>query len=70
MLINNIIITKTLQVLYIVGNQVQSNWLPDNQGFRQGGELSSFVYLVFISDRLNEPEICSKNTGLLIKCSK
>lgn len=23
----------------IVGNQVQSNWLPDNQGFRQGGEL-------------------------------
>lgn len=33
----------------IVGNQVQSNWLPDNQGFRQGGELFSFLYLVFIS---------------------
>lgn len=54
----------------IVDNQVQSIWLPDNQGFRQGGELTSFLYLVFISDRLNEPEMCSKKTGVLIKCSK
>lgn len=49
----------------IVVNQVQSERFPVNQGVRRGGVLSSFLYLAFTDDLLNELEVCSKNTGVL-----
>jgi hypothetical protein len=36
-----------------------------NQGVRQRGVLSSFLFFVFINDLLKEVDNCSKNTGVL-----
>ncbi|KAK3096521.1 hypothetical protein FSP39_000985 [Pinctada imbricata] len=48
----------------VVVNQTQSDWFPVLQGVRQGGVLSSFLYLVFIDDLLVELETTYKNTGI------
>lgn len=49
----------------VIVNQMQSKWFSVNQGVRQGGVLSTFLYLVFINDLLTELEDSSKNIGVL-----
>lgn len=49
----------------VVVNQTRSRWFPLYQGVRQGGVLSTFLYLVFINDLINELELNSPNSGLL-----
>ena len=49
----------------IVVNQTQSEWFPVNQGFRQGGVLSTFLYLVHIDDLVHDLQAGSQNTGIL-----
>lgn len=39
---------------YVVVNYTNSVWFPVSQGVRQGGILSTFLYLVFIKDLLQE----------------
>lgn len=41
-----------------------SNWFPISQGVRQGGVLSTFLYLVFINDLLQELQNQNPNTGI------
>ena len=36
----------------VVANQTSSEWFPVSQGVRQGGVLSTFLYLVYIYDLL------------------
>jgi hypothetical protein len=38
----------------VIVNQIKSRWFPVQQGVRQGGLLSAFLYLVFINDLLDE----------------
>ena len=38
----------------IIVNQTKSRWFMVNQGVRQGGVLSTFLYLVFIDDLIPE----------------
>lgn len=45
-------------------NQKNSNWFPISQGVRQGGVLSTFLYLVFINDLLQELQNQNPNTGI------
>uniref|UniRef100_A0A8W8LQ95 Reverse transcriptase domain-containing protein n=1 Tax=Magallana gigas TaxID=29159 RepID=A0A8W8LQ95_MAGGI len=45
-------------------NQKNSNWFPISQGVRQGGVLSTFLYLVFINDLLQELQNPNPNTGI------
>ena len=49
----------------IVVNQTQSEWFPVNQGVRQGGVLSTFLYLVYIDDLIHDLQAGSPNTGIL-----
>ena len=49
----------------IVVNQTQSEWFPVNQGVRQGGVLSTFLYLVHIDDLNHDLQAGSQNTGML-----
>jgi hypothetical protein len=49
----------------IIVNQTQSRWFSVDKGVRQGGVLSTFLYLVFINDLINELESGSHNTGIL-----
>ena len=48
-----------------VVNQTQSEWFPVNQGVRQGGVLSTFLYLVHIDDLIHDLQAGSQNTGIL-----
>uniref|UniRef100_A0A8W8ISZ1 Reverse transcriptase domain-containing protein n=1 Tax=Magallana gigas TaxID=29159 RepID=A0A8W8ISZ1_MAGGI len=45
-------------------NQKNSSWFPISQGVRQGGVLSTFLYLVFINDLLQELQNQNPNTGI------
>jgi hypothetical protein len=54
--------TNTL--IAIVVNQTQSNWFPVLQGVRQGGVLSSFLYLVYINELLLHLEKSCTTTGI------
>jgi hypothetical protein len=45
-------------------NQTNSDWFPVSQGVRQGGVLSTFLYLVFINDLLQELQNKCINTGI------
>ena len=45
-------------------NQTNSDWFPVSQGVRQGGVLSTFLYLVFINDLLHELQNKCLNTGI------
>jgi hypothetical protein len=47
-----------------VVNQTQSNWFPVLQGVRQGGVLSSFLYLVYINELILDLEKSCINTGI------
>ena len=49
----------------IIVNQIQSEWFPVLQGVRQGGVLSTFLYLLFINDLLCELQSGSPNIGIL-----
>ena len=49
----------------VVVNQTQSEWFPVNQGVRQGGVLSTFLYLVYIDDLIHDLQAGSPNTGIL-----
>ena len=49
----------------IVVNQTQSEWFPVNQGVRQGGVLSTFLYLVYIDDLFHDLQAGSPNIGIL-----
>lgn len=49
----------------VVVNQTQSRWFNVLQGVRQGGVLSSFLYLVFINELIDTLEHCSTCTKLL-----
>ena len=42
-----------------------SNWFSVEQGVRQGGVLSGFLYSIFINDLLNRIQCNSKNMGIL-----
>lgn len=44
-------------------NQTKSLWFPVQHGVRQGGMMSSFLYLVFISDLLDEPQLLLLNSN-------
>ena len=49
----------------IVVNGCMSKWFNVEQGVRQGGVLSGFLYSVFINDLLIELNNASKNMGIL-----
>lgn len=49
----------------IVVNQTRSEWFPVQQGVRQGGVLSTFLYLVYINDLIHAIQSGSPNTGIL-----
>lgn len=49
----------------IVVNQTRSEWFPVDQGVRQGGVLSTFLYLVYINDLIQALQHGSPNTGIL-----
>ena len=49
----------------IVVNQTQSRWFGVYQGVRQGGVLSTFLYLVYIDDLINEIQMHTNNSGIL-----
>ena len=49
----------------IVVNQTKSRWFGVNQGVRQGGVLSTFLYLVYIDDLINEIQMHTNNCGIL-----
>lgn len=48
----------------VVVNYTNSVWFPVSQGVRQGGILSTFLYLVFINDLLQEIQSQCSNTGI------
>lgn len=48
----------------VVSNQLYSDWFPVSQGVRQGEVLSTFLYLVFINDLLQELEEQSIHIGI------
>lgn len=48
----------------VIVNYQQSEWFPVEQGIRQGGVLSGFLYTVFIDDLLNELERINENFGI------
>lgn len=55
----------------IVVNQTQSRWFNVLQGVRQGGVLSSFLYLVFINeliDTLQQSSMCTKLLNVASNC--
>ena len=55
----------------IVVNQTQSRWFNGRQCVRQGGVLSSFLYLVFINeliDTLQQSSICTKLLNVASNC--
>ena len=43
-------------------NRKHSQWFPVKQGVRQGGVLSTFLYLVFVNDLLEEIQTCHKGS--------
>jgi hypothetical protein len=49
----------------VVVNGCMSKWFCVEQGVRQGGVLSGFLYSVFINDLLTQLTSASKNTGIL-----
>ena len=49
----------------IIVNQTKSRWFMVNQGVRQGGVLSKFLYLVFIDDLIREIQVHTGNSGIL-----
>ncbi|KAK3089474.1 hypothetical protein FSP39_003903 [Pinctada imbricata] len=48
----------------IIVNQKQSRWFPVLQGVRQGGVLSSLLYLVYIDELIVLLEACCWNAGI------
>lgn len=48
----------------VVVNHINSSWFPVSQGVRQGGILSTFLYLVFINDLLHEIQNQCPNMGI------
>lgn len=48
----------------VVVNYTNTVWFPVSQGVRQGGILSTFLYLVFINDLLQEIQSQCSNTGI------
>uniref|UniRef100_A0A8W8I6Z4 Reverse transcriptase domain-containing protein n=1 Tax=Magallana gigas TaxID=29159 RepID=A0A8W8I6Z4_MAGGI len=48
----------------VVVNYTNSVWFPVSQGVRLGGILSTFLYLVFINDLLQEIQSQCSNTGI------
>lgn len=52
-------------VTSIVVNQTRSEWFPTYQGVRQGGVLSTFLYLVYINDHIQALQSGSPNTDNL-----
>ena len=49
----------------VIVNQTQSRWFKVSQGVRQGGVLSTFLYLVFINDLIDEIQTMTHNSGIL-----
>lgn len=49
----------------VIVNQTKSRWFPVQQGVRQGGVLSSFLYLVFINDLLDELQLVHSNHPII-----
>ena len=49
----------------IIVNQTKSRWFMVNQGVRQGGVLSTFLYLVYIDDLIREIQVHTGNSGIL-----
>ena len=50
-------------------NRKRSNWFPVLQGVRQGGVLSTFLFLVYLDDLLNELESSNKGSHIgFINC--
>lgn len=49
----------------VIVNQKQSRWFDVHQGVRQGGVLSTFLYLVFVNELLDELEHCNSTS---LKC--
>lgn len=58
MLINNIFITKTLQVLLLVTKFSQTGYLIIKVSDKEVN--CPHFCILYLCDRLNEPEICSK----------
>ena len=48
----------------VVANQTSSEWFPVSQGVRQGGVLSTFLYLVYINDLILKIQELSPNIGV------
>lgn len=48
----------------IVVNQTQSDWFPVSQGVRQGGVLSTYLFLVYINELVVNLEKSCTNTGI------
>ena len=48
----------------VVENQTSSEWFPVSQGVRQGGVLSTFLYLVYINDLILKIQELSPNIGV------
>ena len=48
----------------VVVNHTQSRWFRVDQGVRQGGVLSTFLYLVFINDLIDELELTKQHGHL------
>lgn len=48
----------------IVVNQTQSDWFPVSQVVRQGGVLSTYLYLVYINELVVNLEKSCTNTGI------
>lgn len=47
----------------VIVNYQQSKWFPVEQGIRQGGVLSGFLYTVFINNLLDELYHVNENFG-------
>jgi hypothetical protein len=48
----------------VIVNYQQSDWFPVEQGIRQGGVLSGFLYTIYINNLLNELTQNNKNFGI------
>ena len=50
----------------VIVNQTKSRWFPVQQGVRQGGVLSTFLYLVFINNLLEELQLLHSNCPVVL----
>ena len=50
----------------VIVNQTKSRWFPVQQGVRQDGVLSTFLYLVFINNLLEELQLLHSNCPVVL----